>query len=116
MNYVSFINNFYIEAEWTKAVIATNHGAHRVLHPTVKEVAFTPGKHFHKLAHGAPCRRAHALGTLVVDANPLLALHHVAGMFDVVFIFRHQVLVDRLTYGCYTYLVNCVGSIFNNKR
>ena len=40
-----------IKAHWAEAVIATYHCAHRVLHPSVIEIAFPSGKGFHKFPH-----------------------------------------------------------------
>ena len=100
------LHHFEIETEWTEAVVATNHRTHRVLHPPVVEIPLSPGQGLHKLTHGRPGGRTHALRTLAVDGEPLLAFHHVASMLDGILVFRHQIRIDRLADGSDAYLIH----------
>ncbi len=59
---VGTLNHFYIKAEWSKSVVATDHGAHGILHPAVVKIAFAFGEGFNEFTHRRPCRRAHPFG------------------------------------------------------
>ena len=95
----SMENYLQIETERAEAVVATNHGAHGVLHPAVVEVAFAPGKGLYELPHGGPGRWAHAIWTFTVNRNPLLTFQHVTGVLDGVFVFLHEVVINGLPDG-----------------
>ena len=89
-----------------EAVIAADHCTHGILHPSVVEVAFTSGQRFHELLHGVPCRRTHPFRLLAINGDPLLAFPDVTGVLNRVFVFRHQVLIDRLANGCDSYFIH----------
>ena len=99
-------NDLDIETERTKTVIATDHGTHRVFHPTVIKIPFSFGQRLHEPAHGTPCGRAHPLGTFTIDGNPLLARLDIAGVLDGVLVSGHQILINSLPYCCYPYSVH----------
>ena len=92
-------DDFDVETERAETVVAANHGTHGVLHPAVVEIAFATSQRLDKIAHRVPCGRAKVLRALAVDGRPLLTLADVAGMLDGIFVFRHQVGIDRLTNG-----------------
>ena len=52
------VNYFQIETYRPESVIARNHCAHRLFHPSVKKVAFSGGQVFNKFTHRAPGRFA----------------------------------------------------------
>ena len=99
------INHLDIETERAEAVVAADHRAHRVLHPSVVEVALASGQRLHELTHGRPCRRTHPFRLLAVYGDPLLALPDVASVLNRVLVFRHQVLIDRLANSRDSYFV-----------
>ena len=85
-----------IETEWAETVIATNHCAHRVFHPSIIEIAFSSGQRLNELPHGIPSRRTHPVGTFAIDGNPLLAFFYITGMLNGILVLGHQVRVNRL--------------------
>ena len=99
-------NHLNIEAERTEAVVATNHGTHGILHPTVVKVSFTSGQRLYERLHGAPRRRAHTCRTRAVNGNPLLPLPDIASVLDGVLELGHQVWIDRLSNSCYSNFVH----------
>ena len=103
---MSVVNHFNVETERTKTVIAANHCTHRVLHPSVEEVAFALGQRLHKRPHGFPCRWTHSFRALTVDRNPLHTSADITGMLNGILVLFHQVGIDRLTNGGDTYLVH----------
>ena len=106
LSYDRYSNDLNIETEWTETVIATNHGTHRVFHPSIVKIAHSFGQRLDELPHGIPCRRTHPIGTFSIDGNPLLALLYVAGMLNGIFVSGHQVRVNRLPYCCNPYLIH----------
>ena len=123
-----FDNHLQIEADRTEAVVTTDHRTHGILHPTVvifngsvrgnfsfsEKVALTTCKRLYERTNGVPCRRTEAIWTLAVNRNPLLPYPHIARMLDGILVFRHQVLIFRLSHRCYSNLVHTIyfiGSI-----
>ena len=100
--------HFEIEAEGAEAVVATDHGAHGILHPAVVKVTFASGQRLNELTHGGPSRGTQALRTGSVDGYPLLAHADIAGMLDGVLILRHQVGIDGLADGGDSYFVHLI--------
>ena len=98
--------SFNIETERTEAVVAADHCTHGILHPAVIEIALATGQGFHKLSHGRPCRRTHAIWTSPVNRNPLLTLFDIASMFDGVLVFLHQVRINGLADSSNAYFVH----------
>ena len=82
-------NDLDIETEWTKTVIATNHGAHWVFHPSIIKIAFSFDQRLYELPHGRPCRRTHPIGTLAIDGNPFLAHFYITGMLNGILVEGH---------------------------
>ena len=95
-----------IKAERTETVVATDHGTHGILHPSVIEIAFTFRQRLDKRFHRLPGRRTHPFRTLSADGNPLLPHPDIARMLYRVLISRHQVGIDSLADGCDAYLVH----------
>ena len=104
-----FFDGFDIETERSEAVVATDHGAHGILHPAVEEVAFALCQRFHKGLHGLPCRGAQTFRTFAVNGYPLLSLPDVTGVLNGVFVLRCQVGIDRLANGCDANLVHVLN-------
>jgi hypothetical protein len=92
-------DHFEIETKGAETIVTTDHGAHRILHPAIVEVAFASGQCLHELTHGRPGRRTQTLRTGAIDGYPLLAHADIARMLDGVFVFRHQVGIDGLADG-----------------
>ena len=99
-------NDLNIETEWTKTVIAADHGTHRVFHPSIIKIAFSFSQRLYELPHRRPCRRTHPIGTFSINGNPLLAHFYIAGMFDGILVLGHQVRVNRLSDSCNPYLIH----------
>ena len=95
-----FVNDLNIEAEWPESVITTDHRTHGVLHPTVKEIAFTLSQWLNKLLHRFPGRWTHTFRALPIYGNPLLALPDIASVLNGILIFFHQVVINRLANSC----------------
>ena len=93
-------DDFDIETERSETVVATDHRAHGVLHPTVEEVTFALCQRLHERPHGLPRRRAQSFRTFAVNGDPLLSLPDVACVFNGVLILRYQVGIDRLANSC----------------
>ena len=100
-----FVDGFYIKGERSEAIVATNHGAHRILHPSVVEVATALRQGFDELAHRQPCRGAQAFRAFPVDGCPRLSLLDVAGMLEGVLVFGDEVGVGRLAEGRYLHFL-----------
>ena len=99
-NTLVLLYHLYVETERTEAVITTDHGTHRILHPAIVEVPLTFGQRLYKLPHGAPGRGTHAFGALTIFRDPLLTLPDIASVLNGILILCHEVRIDRLTYGC----------------
>ena len=97
-----FLNSYHfnVETHRSEAVVATDHGAQGILHPSVIEVSLATGQRLDEFLHGAPGRRTHPFRTLTVHRNPFLSLQHIASVFDRVLIFRHQIRIRSLPDGC----------------
>ena len=95
-----FINYFDVETERSEAVVATDHCAHGILHPTVEEVTFALRQRLYEWPHGVPSGRTQSFRTFAVDGDPLLSLPNVASVLNGVLVLINQVLIDRLANSC----------------
>ena len=103
--------DLYIETHGAETVITANHGAIRIFHPSVKEVAFAACQRLDKLPDAFPGFRTEAFGTLSVYAKPRLSLAHLAGVGNGVFVLRHEVSVLHLPYGSYLHGFHSRGNV-----
>ena len=88
------IDSLDIEGDGTEAVVAANHGAHRVFHPTAIEIALTIGEGDDEGLHRLPRGGAETIGALTVDRDPYLLWQDVAGMFNLVLVLLDEVEID----------------------
>ena len=93
------LNRFNQKTDGSKTVVATDHRGHRIFHPTVVEIAFATRKRLDKRTHGIPRRGAKTIGTQTIDGNPTLPDADIAGVFNRIFVLRHQILVNGLADG-----------------
>ena len=76
-----------------EAVVAGQHGGLLVFHPPVVDVLPAAGQRHHKGGQGVPGAVAEALRLLSAVGKEHLALPHIAGVFDGVFVPLDQVVV-----------------------
>ena len=107
--YHLFFNTLDKETHRTEPVIAANHGAIGILHPSVKKIALAPCQCLHKLTHRLPRLIAHPFGFLPLPAHPSHPLLQVASMLYNVFIHRLQILVVRFPNSCYLHIFHAAN-------
>lgn len=88
-------HHLQIKTHGSESVVAGDHGAQGVAHPSVEEVAAAGGEVFHERAHGFPGGVAEALRLAGIFRNPAAADGDAAGVLDGVFVDGHEVGVFR---------------------
>ena len=88
-------HHLQIKTHGSESVVAGDHGAQGVAHPSVEEVAAAGGEVFHERAHRFPGGVAEALRLAGIFRNPAAADGDVAGVLDGVFVDGHEVGVFR---------------------
>lgn len=97
---------FEQETDGSEAVVATDHCAVGVLHPTIVKVAPTLGQLPDKPTHTIPSAVAHRFRLLGIVGNPLLPYLYVAGVKNRIFIKLLQIFIVRFANGCNSYIVH----------
>ena len=93
------VYSFDVETDRAEAVVAADHGAVRILHPSVVEVSAALGQVPDKILHCLPGLRAETVRAFAVNADPRLALTNITTVLYRVLVFCHKVSVLCLADG-----------------
>ena len=93
------LHSLYIETHRTEPVVARDHGAVRILHPSVKEIPAAAGELESERLDHAPRGFAEAVGTLPILRDVNLAELHIACVLDRVLVPLRQVRIFRTPDG-----------------
>jgi hypothetical protein len=76
-----------------EAIVTTNEGGVRVLHPSIIKVSPTLRQCFHKRTHRLPCAVAEPFGLPAIPGDELLTEADITGMFNGILVLLDEVRI-----------------------